>query len=166
MANREQPARKMCFKCGVDKALTEFYRHPQMADGHLNKCKECNKRDVRENRAKRVDYYRAYDKKRFQDDPRVRDRHLRYAATPEGKKALQRAKAFWQKRNPEKRAAHVILGNAVKSGKIKKPRKCSKCGLVPDKKRHIHAHHHDYTKPLDVEWICVWCHIEEHKDEI
>jgi hypothetical protein len=165
MTKSKEQSSKRCFKCGADKPLSEFYRHHMMADGHVNKCKECNKRDVRENRAAKIDYYRAYDKKRFQEDPKVRERHLRYAATPEGKEALRKSKIFWAKRNPVKRAAHVILGNAVRNGTIEKPCKCQRCGLIPENKRHIHAHHHDYAKPLDVQWICVWCHIEEHKEE-
>ncbi len=53
---------------------------------------------------------------------------------------------------------------AIKKGILTRPSSCSKCGS-PDKKLRdgrtaIQAHHEDYSKPLDVEWLCVRCHVE------
>lgn len=38
---------KKCFKCGETKLIDKFYKHPRMLDGHLGKCAECTKKDVR-----------------------------------------------------------------------------------------------------------------------
>lgn len=61
-------------------------------------------------------------------------------------------------RNPEKRAAHIAVGNAVRDGKLVKPKSCPKCG----RETLIIGHHSDYSQPLDVEWMCGKCHRAEH----
>ena len=66
----------------------------------------------------------------------------------------------------EKTHARNVLNSAVRYGKIT-PKPCERCGADP--KRHngssdVHAHHDDYSKPLDVRWLCAECHIEYHKE--
>lgn len=152
---------KRCSKCLKNQEITEFYRHPKMADGHLGKCKTCTKSDVARNRSDNAEYYREYDKMRFQRDPWRAEKNKKYAKTEEGRQSLALSRLKWISANPAKRAAHVILGNAVRDRRIEKPETCSRCGKKP-KRRFLHAHHHDYTLPLEVEWICIWCHAKEH----
>ena len=45
---------KKCFKCGETKALSEYYKHPRMGDGHLGKCKECTKKDSKNQWSKNI----------------------------------------------------------------------------------------------------------------
>jgi 5-methylcytosine-specific restriction endonuclease McrA len=55
---------KQCFKCGVTQPFDNFYKHPRMADGHLNKCKTCAKRDVSVNYRANKSHYQEYERKR------------------------------------------------------------------------------------------------------
>ena len=145
---------RTCKICGATSVETAFYA------GVNSRCAECHKSKVRENRAENVDRYRAYDAKRAKEDPRVKARNLRYIKTPEGKARATAARKRWILKNEDKRAAHVILGNAVRYGRVAKPRHCSKCCAGGQ----IEGHHHDYTKPLDVKWLCTQCHVSLHKE--
>lgn len=40
--------KKTCFKCNIEKPLAEYYKHKDMRDGRLNKCKDCTKEGVKE----------------------------------------------------------------------------------------------------------------------
>lgn len=131
---------KACFKCKKEKPLSAFYKHKGMADGYLNKCKECTKKDVRDNRKIRIDYYRAYDRER--GNRQSDDYHKRYVED-----------------NPIKRGAQIMVGNAVRDGRLEKPDYCSDCGLAHSM---IHGHHDDYAKPLEVRWLCPACHKQWH----
>jgi hypothetical protein len=41
---------KICFKCNLEKPLTDYYTHKKMADGYLNKCKSCTVLDTEKQR--------------------------------------------------------------------------------------------------------------------
>jgi len=135
---------KACFKCGLIKPLGEFYRHPQMGDGHLNKCKECTKLDVAQNRRRRLDYYLAYDQRRYREN--------------------QARRAFLigsRNRLPEwKQKFYAKYERAIKSGKLVRPDRCEDCGKKADR---IEGHHEDYDKPLQVAWLCPLCHGKRHR---
>ncbi len=136
---------KKCFKCNKVQELLCFYKHKEMVDGYLGKCKECTKKDVSEHRNKNIERIRAYDRERSKLPHRILANVLR--------------NKFFREHNPEKYATHILLNNAVRSGKIKKSRKCSMC----DRKTRIMGHHEDYYKPLKVIWLCQICHTKIHK---
>ena len=149
---------KKCFKCLHVKPLSEFYKHSQMADGHLNKCKECNKHDVRLNRSDKISYYRAYDRVRANMPDRVNARKI-YSKTDAAKISYIKGRKKWVENNAIKYAASVIVNNAVRDGKLEKKHLCEICGCSGT----IHGHHDNYAKALDVRWLCQTCHCEWHK---
>ncbi len=133
---------KHCFKCGQMKARQEFYRHSQMSDGLLGKCKECTRADVVANRAAKIEYYREYDKKRFN--------------TPERKATRSKQSVRTRTVTPEKYRARNAVNNAIRDGRlVRQP--CEKCGNTK-----VDAHHDDYSQPLNVRWLCRTCHLKEH----
>lgn len=129
---------KECFKCHRSLPLSEFYTHPMMADGHLNKCKLCTRKDVRANYQARHDQYVAYDRKRNKDPKRMKA--IKASATKDPLKVWAR------------RATHL----AIKKGLItRKP--CEVCGSEESD-----AHHTDYRRPIEVRWLCRLHHMQEH----
>lgn len=146
---------KQCFKCCRIKHLDDFYRHAKMADGHLNKCKECTKSDTQKNRKSKIDYYQEYDRRRGETQhrkDRVKNNAWKYNRSPYYNK--------FRLDHPQKASAHSKIAYAVRSGSVSRPDTCEKCSSYHS---NIHAHHDDYSKPLEVIWLCTACHGSEHK---
>lgn len=57
----------------------------------------------------------------------------------------------------ERLKARRRVTQALKQGKLER-KPCTHCGA-----KKAHAHHHDYSKPLDVQWLCQKCHSKEHR---
>lgn len=137
---------KPCICCKQQKPIDEFYRHPQMGDGRLNKCKDCCRKHARENRQDNLEAKRAYDRERFR--------------RPERKAKVSKYQRAMRARHPKKYAARTAVGNAIRDGRLtKKP--CQVCGTAHD----VQAHHTDYSKPLDVQWLCRQHHWDAHHPE-
>ena len=148
---------KPCFKCKEVKPITEYYVHPAMGDRRLNKCKECTKADVRKNYQDNIEHYKQYEKGRAMAPHRIEAR-AEYQATEIGKQNSNTAKRNYLIRNPVKRSAHHAVSNAIRDGRlIKQP--CEVCN-----EQKAQAHHDDYSKPLDVRWLCTKHHAEWHRN--
>jgi len=133
---------QVCFKCKEEKSLDEFYKHSEMTNGHLGKCKECTKKDVRENYRKTSQQLAVYDKLR-NSNPERRSRRI------ERQRELR-------KTNPQKYRARRAVWVTIKNGTMTK-QPCEICGEV-----RAEAHHDDYSKQLEVKWLCYAHHLEVH----
>lgn len=91
----------------------------------------------------------------------IRAQGARQAAMPENKRKRPAQVASWKRRNRGKMLAHLAVYYALKVGKLTKPGACSRCS-TPASGRKLQAHHADYSKKLDVEWLCHECHVLRH----
>lgn len=131
---------KTCTSCKMEKTTNHFQVRRASKDGLTSRCKAC---------------LSIYDKSRANNPNRVKAR-IKYSKTERGKEAARKAKKKYSEKHVVKRAAHIMTGNAIRDGKIKKG-KCEICGSV-----HVNAHHDDYSKPLDVRWLCPKHHKQWH----
>lgn len=114
--------------------------------------------DVRKNRDENIEYYLAYDRGRAAREDRVQARKL-YAKTEAGKAVARQANAEWCARNMHKRVAQWALGSAKRDGIITSE-PCQVCGNPNSQ-----GHHEDYSKPLEVIWLCPKHHAGLHKQK-
>lgn len=101
-------------------------------------CKDCRKARVKQNRLANIDYYRAYD--------RLRGNRQGIEYTRE-----------YRKENRGKYQATNKVNNALRDKRLER-KPCEVCGTTT----RVHGHHDDYSKPLDVRWLCAAHHRQWH----
>ena len=133
---------KTCNKCNEEKPFEDFYRDKAKKDGHNYTCKVCSN---------------AANKKRTQANPELKAAYCKKwnQANPDKVSVF---KAKYKIRNPLKIKARSVVNNAIQSGKLIKPTKCEAC----DTEVALDGHHIDYSKPLEVMWLCHPCHMAWH----
>lgn len=130
-----ESATKVCHWCVRELPLAKFQIAPTMKSGRANRCRDCQKE-------KRTTRYIAAPKIAKTADAKVRAGRERY-----------------RKNHPEKIAAHRVVEGKLRRGKLtRKP--CEVCGSED----RLNAHHDDYSKPLDIRWLCRLHHVQLHRE--
>jgi hypothetical protein len=128
-----------------------------MADGHLGKCKDCTRSDSNKYRDSNLEKIKSQDRERDKLPHRIAQRK-QYQKTEAFRESCNESNLRWYRRNTEKKYAHTLVQRAIKKGKLVKG-SCEKCGTTEK----IVAHHEDYSKPLEVVWLCNAHHKEHHR---
>lgn len=135
-----------CSTCKQSKAAGDFYADKRTASGRKSQCKKCH-------------LACAIASRDLDNTRRLNREHMARARLADPEKFLARDRAHRATRSDTAQArARSLLNAAVRSRKIERPTKCAECEMECTP----HGHHHDYSKPLDVKWLCVRCHSEEH----
>lgn len=132
---------KRCRVCDCTLPISDFYANSTSADGLAEKCKECHKAAMRKNQVVNRERIRRYEAVR--------------ALQPDRKQRVLTARKLRKAANPDKFRARDAVNNALRDGRLKKL-PCQVCGNPKSE-----AHHADYSKPLEVKWLCFRCHREQ-----
>lgn len=169
---------KVCTKCGRDLPPEAYYTQVNHKDRLSSRCKECVRADTKANKAKRDPEQEANRLRQWAKDNHERKLEMqkKYRQTHVDKlrrygreKAKCRRRdnpgvcaesvAAYRSRHPEAVAAVNAVHHAKRRGELVAPDVCERCGAD---ELAIHAHHEDYSKPLEVIWLCASCHKLHH----
>ena len=134
-------AKFWCAGCETYIERDLFAKNKNRPNGLHAYCLACNRRKQAAERARRGEEYR--------------EMRRRYRATENGRDAYRR----YVPQHPWQKQAQMLVWGAIAAGRMKKAETCSSCGNGGI----IDGHHDDYAKPLEVRWLCRWCHQEWHR---
>jgi hypothetical protein len=146
--------RKACSRCSEVRPLTEFHADRRAPDGKRSECKACTQASVKRWRESNSDAHRAADARYKAGLPgEVKRAWSRsYLQRHPDRRAEQRRR--FRREHPDKARAHNALNKAVQEGRLQRPAACQWCGAGG----RIEGSHRDYSRPLEVLWLCVSCH--------
>ena len=146
---------KICKKCEKNLEDSEFYYGRRECKKCLSISRKDYKNEWREKNKERVK--KVVHENYLKNKEKVLERSKRWRENNK-----ETFKKSWKKSDekfPLKKPARRILRYYLEIKEIVRPENCDKCF----KKCKPDAHHLDYTKPLDVLWLCKSCHGREHR---
>jgi len=126
--------KKKCSGCKQEKTIDNFYKDKGRVSGYNNYCKPCKNLINRKS-----------DKKTGNNKRWIMENYERSRGYERG-----------LEKDPRKSRARRTAQRAVKNGHLRR----MPCLICDDP--NSHAHHEDYSKPLDVVWLCTIHHVERH----
>lgn len=132
---------KKCRDCKKIKPYSQFRKNILVKSGYINSCNDCRNKYEREHHRDNYDREKAHLKA------------IKRTLSGKSKECTKRM----QTKYPEKYKARYTTKHAIKSGLIEK-RPCEICNDVKSE-----CHHPDYSKPLEVRWLCKKHHMELHR---
>lgn len=100
------------------KPLSNYYKHKAMADGHLNKCKECVKARVGRHREVNLERIQEYDRNRPNAKERAKEggERVKDILLEDGERAERRRRQVREsaERSPHKKAANAAVSSATR----------------------------------------------------
>lgn len=149
---------KSCRMCNEEKPLFEFYKNSQMKDGHINNCKAChNKRSIGWTKANK-ERVNANNRERAKRED-VKEKRKKIYTSDVNREKQRLAVQRYRLRKPFVDIAHRAIRFALEKKEISRPSNCSAC----DATGKIEAHHDDYSKPMQIRWLCKGCHETWHR---
>lgn len=151
---------KTCIACGETKPFEMYGKNSTYKEGFDHKCKSCRYELVKKYRATARGRASARATVRnYHQSPRGRLAKKRYELTEKGREKRRTHAIAHRIANPEKKLARDRALAAVRAGKITK-QNCVICDCDQS-----FGHHEDYSKPLDLTWLCRKHHTARHKNE-
>ena len=147
---------KRCTKCKIEKELSEFSKNRSRRDRLQHVCKECCREYQQTATGKEVSQ-KAHRK--YRETKAGKEIEWKYAQSDPGKEVRRKTNQKYKRLNTKKTKPHHAVEYALKTGKLTRPNHCESCfkECRPD------GHHEDYSRPLDVEWLCKKCHTNLHR---
>lgn len=103
------------------------------------------------------EHYREYFRAHYQKNrERIMERTRKYYS--DNRETVIAVGERWKKENPKAHAAHHAVEHGLKRGDLER-QPCEECGTEK-----VEAHHDDYEKPLEVQWLCRLHHRRLHSD--